>query len=268
MKYSRCLEVIILLFSFLLSGCAKIFPQSQSTVYQERILFVAKTEPFGIYSMKPDGSDRQYITDGIIPTWSPDFTQVAFAGISIVDSDGNNIRFLTEGNHPDWSPSGESIAFARNYDIFTIKINGTNENRLTNNNYWDGSPDWSPDGTKIAYASDMNGIRSIFIMKSDGSDKKLFIEDAQGPSWSPDGKTILFSGNQIGIYTINIDGSDLTLLAEDGLGCAWSPDGSKIAYVKRYDNKLDEIIIMSRDGTNKIQITHNDFGEHSVEWYP
>jgi dipeptidyl aminopeptidase/acylaminoacyl peptidase len=64
-------------------------------------------------------------------------------------------------------------------------------------------PDWSPDGTQIVCSSvkyedhpDRNMDSDLWIMNSDGSDPRLFLDwenyRVMAPEYSPDGRTILF----------------------------------------------------------------------------
>lgn len=77
---------------------------------------------------------------------------------------------------------------------------------------------------------------------------------------SPDGRTIAFTllGD---IYTMPITGGAATRIAE---GLAWevqprfSPDGSRIAFTSDRGGG-DNIWVMNRDGTNKSQVTKEDF---------
>lgn len=86
---------------------------------------------------------------------------------------------------------------------------------------FDSDPSWSPDGTKIAFERLNNGVRSVFVMNSDGTG----VEPLAGvttsnfdPRWSPDGTKIVFAAGKAngGIYVENLDGSGLTKLASGG----------------------------------------------------
>ena len=57
--------------------------------------------------------------------------------------------------HPAWSADGEQIAFVSNqdgnYEIYTMNADGTNIQRLTENEFVDQEPTWSPDGSQITF---------------------------------------------------------------------------------------------------------------------
>ncbi len=57
----------------------------------------------------------------------------------------------------------------------------------------DANPVWSPDSRRIAYSSSKGGTANIWIMNSDGSDKKKLTEKGgQYPSFSMDGNKLVF----------------------------------------------------------------------------
>ena len=73
-------------------------------------------------------------------------------GQTTVPTDGSYID-----NFPSWSPDGSTIAFTRNmqgnYDIFTIRPDGSGLQRLTTDPGNDAHSTWSPDGQWIAFVS-------------------------------------------------------------------------------------------------------------------
>lgn len=65
------------------------------------------------------------------------------------------------------------------FDIYTIRPDGSGLRQVTNAPGSDSRPEWSPDGTKIAFNSDrdtideLNGeayVERIYVMKVDGSE--------------------------------------------------------------------------------------------------
>jgi len=85
---------------------------------------------------------------------------------------------------PRLSPDGTEIVFERlvgdtsangNYDIYSIKVDGTGEKALTATGYSQGLPSWSHDGDKIVYTvSAINGVGKyrIYMMDSDGGNNR------------------------------------------------------------------------------------------------
>ena len=126
------------------------------------------------------------------PAWSPDGARIAFwrpPGIWLWD--GWQAVLLTDidsANSADWSPDGERLAFAAwdgDYEIYTIKTDGTGLAKLTDNTISDGWPAWSPDGTKIVFSSEGD----LHVMNADGS-AGMNVTNSPGvwdtqPSWQP-----------------------------------------------------------------------------------
>lgn len=107
-----------------------------------------------------------------------------------------------------------------NYEIYSMNPNGSNQTNLTNNAAFDSNPNWSPDGSKIVFVSDRASFGTTEI------------------------------------YTMNANGSNPTRLTNNAVNDetpAWSPDGAKIAFARS-----GQLFVMNADGTNVIQITHDD----------
>lgn len=136
----------------------------------------------------------------------------------------------------------------------------------------------------------------LYLANADGSDPQVLSPapgyDAEA-TISPKGDRIVFTSQRNGdldIYSMNLDGSDLkqltTALGYDG-GPFFSWDGSKIIFrsyhpktdeqIKRYKGLLaDELIepanfqiwVMDADGSNKRQITDNNYANFAPFFHP
>ena len=110
-----------------------------------------------------------------------------------------------------------------------------------------GSIEVSPDKSGVLYQVTYVSIPQnktnpeLFIMKSDGSEKKkLTITNTSesNPQWINGGKKIAFLGNETGssqIWSMNPDGGGMTQISdiEGGVdGFRFSPDGKKILFIK------------------------------------
>ena len=101
-------------------------------------------------------------------------------GLYWVGAGGGNYRRLT--NHQsDTGPAGYGtrVAFMSsrdgNWEVYTVNMDGSGLNRLTNNAAHDGLPTWSPDGRSIAFVSNRDGAWAIWVMDANGSNqRKLF----------------------------------------------------------------------------------------------
>lgn len=127
------------------------------------------------------------------------------------------------------------------WDIYSMKPDGTNLKKLTNNTDADNlSPTLSPDGKTLAYVAARSGGRwQIRRMNLDGSNNIPLTPGTaqdQYPAWSPDGKQIIFSstretgGSGTRLYVMNADGNNVTRLNDDNAGySSWSP-AKQVAY--------------------------------------
>lgn len=150
----------------------------------------------GFPSMSPDGRRFVYRTFG------PDGD-----GLRIMDIETGKVTPIAGGydNFPLWSPRGDVIMFSRqdegDYEIYTIKPDGTGLKRLTHSRGNDAHMAWSPDGGHIAFASTRMGFKDemtytdapqpygeIFVMRADGSDLQQLTDNQweEGtPAWQP-----------------------------------------------------------------------------------
>ncbi|GGS60777.1 hypothetical protein AB0E75_31680 [Streptomyces griseoviridis] len=157
--------------------------------------------------VRSDGSSYEPLTDGTVnagfPSYSEDGNRIVYRvwgpdakGLRILDlRTGRSTVLTTEAdNLPDWSPDGKLILFTRktsatNFDVCTIKPDGSGLRVLTTSGANDGHAVWNHDG-RILYNSGMYGFREeaalyddtfqpygqIFSMNADGSDKKMLTD--------------------------------------------------------------------------------------------
>ena len=95
---------------------------------------------------------------------------------------------------------------AKEFDIFSMNADGSDQRRLTTNPETDRQPDWSPHGTDIAYAIDKPNSPVNFEvarMTAAGTKHLQLTRTPTGqassqPSWRPDGRGILFRRSSAG----------------------------------------------------------------------
>jgi Tol biopolymer transport system component len=252
-----------------------------------------------VFSINPDGTGETVLTDHPArdgdPSFSPDGTKIAFESfrdgsseVYVMNADGTGVTRLTfapgEDRGTSWSPDGSRIAFhsARfpaavpgpghsSLEILTMNADGSDQVRLTENNFQDALASWSPDGTKIAFNSNRDLDHEIYVMDADGSNQTRLTfsprEDAH-PMWSPDGSQIAFHSRRRGtldIFVMDADGSDVRRITttDDAheFFPVWSPDGTQISFT---GNTLDpsgfDVYVIDADGGNITQLTFNGPG--------
>ncbi|KAF2714260.1 tricorn protease N-terminal domain-containing protein [Pleomassaria siparia CBS 279.74] len=159
-----------------------------------------------IYRATANGSHFEKLTDGTensgFPSYSHDGKFLVYRvwgaalGLRVMDIDTKSVRVLTNSsdNLPHYSPDGSRILFTRkmnvtNFDICTIKPDGTDLQVLTSSGANDAHAVWTADG-RIMWSSGMYGFRAeaatydatfqpygqIMIMESDGSGKKMLTD--------------------------------------------------------------------------------------------
>ena len=84
-----------------------------------------------------------------------------------------------------------------NWEIFVMNADGSNPVNLTRTpKEHEHYPQVSPDGTKICFSVDegegRDTVRSLYVMDSDGKNRRKLVDHAREPFWSPDSKVIGF----------------------------------------------------------------------------
>jgi Tol biopolymer transport system component len=84
-----------------------------------------------------------------------------------------------------------------NWEIFVMNADGSNPVNLTSTpKEHEHYPQVSPDGTKICFSVDLgegrDAVRSLYVMDSDGKNRRKLTDNAREPFWRPDSKVIGF----------------------------------------------------------------------------
>jgi Tol biopolymer transport system component len=181
----------------------------------KRIAYVSYPEG-NLWISDADGSDRRQITfppmNVGLPRWSPDGSQVAFAGhdpgqpwkIYLVPAEGGNAEALTstQGDQEDatWSPDGQLLAFSHsdtvgrtsqepNLFIFNLKTHSV-EPVPGSAHYF--SPRWSPNGKYILAMS--TDFRRLDLFDVESKQWSPLLNAPSGyPCWSRDSQYVYFS---------------------------------------------------------------------------
>lgn len=155
------------------------------------------------------------------------------------------------------------------FDIYSMDVDGTNIQQITDNDEYEDSPVVSNNGTQIAFEKADNKASNLYLMNADGTDVRKITNSSSytyGQDWSPDDEFLAFNDSRTGtseIYIIRPDGSGEERLTFDSSvgsgGPNWTPDG-KIVY-SRGEGTVREIYIMEADGTNQQPLT--DYAAYS-----
>ncbi|KAK8436771.1 hypothetical protein IWX49DRAFT_285892 [Phyllosticta citricarpa] len=159
-----------------------------------------------VFRTTSNSSFYEALTDGNVhsgfPSYSANGRYIVFRecgvryGLRIIDLADKSMRFLTNAtdNLPYWSPDGERIVFTRktnstNFDVCTIRPDGSDLRILTWSDANDAHAVWSHDG-RILYNSGMYDFREecavyddtfqpygqIMSMYADGSNKTMLTD--------------------------------------------------------------------------------------------
>ena len=222
------------------------------------------------------------------PVFSPSGDQILFTsrdgrsvGMYLIPSRGGERKQIPlspdiQGDfYTDWSPDGQSIVFDRRVDdgpgdIYLLRLESGELERLTDYPGMDGHPSFSPTGDRIVFTSLRDGNLDIWTMDAHGGSLVRLTDDAAEdfhPRWSPDGKHILFTSRRGGdedIWVMSDDGTNqrqLTFQRGTADRGYWSPDGSRIVF-----SWNDDLWLMDVDGGTPERLTDFPGREGNACW--
>ena len=165
----------------------------------------------------------------------------------LVDADADYMTFgesgyrFLYGFHADVSPDGSRIVYSsceymlprplpvpekyptrivhsEGYEIVSVNIDGTDRQRMTNNEHLDHYPVWSPDGTKIAFMGNRHGYEDTSHYSGVPAKQtmmRLAVIPADAQSSQGDEAVTYVTGGRVALYPP-----------------VWSPDGNHLAFIK------------------------------------
>jgi TolB protein len=240
------------------------------------LVFHRTGNPFGVYTVKPDGSELQRITPP--------------------DEDGSGVSFLPDGKRVVYTrASGSEKVFAgderwiEHSDIVVRDATGENLTPLIQSRPFEGdynSPHFAPDGTRLLYvrqnspATNPALAHAIFVARADGTERRRItpwsLDAGDDPDWSPDGKSILFHSHEGGteqgqLYVIRPDGKDMRQLTsfKDGTwvgSASFSPDGKWITFAKAGRGGAADVFVMRTDGSGVRPVTRTSLWDSAPDW--
>lgn len=218
----------------------------------------------GAYSVKVAAGD--YLGHEVLHVESPPLWGVrTYEAIFDIPA-GSNAAFSREGTIL-YASTKKNV---RNWDLFTIKADGSGRQQLTNTPEPEQHPSWSPDGKQILFTrGDVMTNIDVYVMDADSSNVTRLTEhperDQRGV-FSPDGATIAFVSQRDGdvaIWLMAADGSNPRKLVQ-GREPSFSPDGRRIAFTSSAFDDNDEIYLIDLDGSNRTRLTDN---RRKLDWF-
>ena len=245
----------------------------------------------GVYAADLSGANSFFIAGSgqwLGPALSPDGDRIAYdrsSALHVAPVNGGASSLVysaptgTSAQNPAWSPDGQRLLFERHstatgqYDIYSVKIDGTDLRPVIEASDNQFAPTYSRDGQLIAYYGPTTKGNQIFVANSDGTNQRQVtqqvrnvLEHASSPRFSPDGTELVFAGkmppssksdtfrdDEYEIFTINVDGTGLQRLTFDSQWDTypdWSPDGSPIMFTRRRPlGSASDIYRINPDGT-------------------
>ncbi len=197
---------------------------------------------------------------------------------------------------PTFSPDGSQIAFASdrsgNWDIYLMDVSGGKATQITNSPTHDLHPSFSPDGRKLVYCSygSKSGQWELVVIDVANPAQRQIIGNGLFPQWSPSGDRILFQRSRekgtrwFSVWTIDyVDGEArraTEIIAANNAAAitpSWSPDGSHIAFstVMNPDASagadgdkpvLADVWLVALDGSGRANLTNNKFANLQPVW--
>jgi TolB protein len=178
------------------------------------------------------------------------------------------------------------------YDLYTVRADGSDLRRLTDSPGYDAEATLSPDGRTIVFTSTRDGDLDIYSMSVDGTGLRRLTDAVGydgGPFFSHDGTKIVFRAwhptsereiaeyrellgrnlvrpSRMEIWIMNADGSGkrrITDLGGANFAPFFTPDDRGIIFASNHTNPRGrnfELYLVNLDGSGLEQVTfHNDF---------
>jgi hypothetical protein len=181
-----------------------------------------RTHACDVWVMRSDGTDRRQLSTGIGDDSSPRFSADG-RWISWLHSAGDTSFQTLRLAHPDgtdrrdvplpssdllgavWSPVGDELAVSMvpaaggDSELYTVRPDGSDLTRLTDNLAWEQIEDWSPNGRLLLYSRDViheNGtVHKLGTLRPDGTHRRTLVDGfTYDARYAPGGARIFYGG--------------------------------------------------------------------------
>ncbi|MFH1785886.1 MAG: hypothetical protein ABH842_05650 [Candidatus Micrarchaeota archaeon] len=251
------MRYVILFLLIFLVGC------TQNEISPEPVQTVPHQNEFGIYEL-----DIQ--TGNVTLIYS--FPNEVYTSSLRLNSKGDKFVFSgkIDGNANE------------NSEIFTINIDGSGLQRITNNSFWDLYPAWSQDGSKIAFLSMRDNDLDIYVIGGN-NESKLYDSGSHDADIDWKQNIIAFtSGSKI--WVMKDDGTEAKTITNPVNGGVWgsanlpigdydprlSVDGKKIVFERLEDpnvsNGAYNLFVINSDGTDEKRLTNTGYAQGLASW--
>src|SRR2546429_4858136 len=191
-------------------------------------------------------------------------------------------------SEPQWSPDGRRVAFVRDGAIWTVDLDGSRQQRVSEHPAGNSMPRWSPNGRRLAFISRRRGWSQVWLLDAPlprrgrpvaapkAPDPKAVSPagvDVEGYAGSPDAQRLAMVAlrpsagyrERISIVSVS-DAEELPIPAPDGaweLAPHWLADGS-LLFVSDAEGWV-QVVRLSPDGSSRTVLTagERDHGEVS-----
>ena len=190
----------------------------------------------------------------------------------------NKIKKLSDNKvrYPTFSPDGTKVAFVFENNLYIKDITNGKENQITfdgkKNNIINGASDWVyEEEFKLVRGFEWSGdSRTIAFYKFDESHVKEFSMDKFNGNLYPTQEIFKYpkageANSTVSVYLYNIDDDEKKLIyTEEDYEyiprIKWSNDPNILTMIglNRHQNKLDFIVVDSKDGSNRVLFTEED----------
>jgi len=195
------------------------------------------------------------------------------------------VKITGLGVVPQWSPDGSQLAYAVGNDLYVIGAAGGQPRKIAHlqdsgrrNSGWDvWTVRWSPDGKFIAaigYTAKPGTSNAVFVVSASGGELRQLTPDGpdylEGIEWHPDGQRLSYNVCEHESQTRQayLDGRPPTLLVDhpdgwDYIG-AWAPDGRRFFYMSEAAGKEGYGIYVYDEASGDITL----FADHAAGQSP